>query len=118
MQRCAVVPARPLTFRDGIGTGVAVLATAAACYLATATIELRQMYAQFGDVALPVTTRLVQHPVWLYGVPLALIAAIVVGHVWRPRHALIAIAALAIAVDVFWYVAAWAPIYDLAGMIR
>jgi len=113
-----VDPRRPLTYHEGIGTGVAVLGIAAACYLATATVELRRMYADFGDVALPGITRIVQHPVWLYGVPLALIAAFVAAHVWRPRHALLAIAAVAVAVDVFWYVAAWAPIHALSGMIR
>lgn len=109
---------RPLTYGDGVGTGIAVLAIAAACYLATATIELGRMYADFGTVALPPITRLVLHPAWLYGVPLALIAALIGVHVWRPRHISLALAALAITVDVFWYVAAWAPINALAGNIQ
>jgi hypothetical protein len=112
------VTARPLTYGDGIGTGIAVLAIAGACYLATASVELTRMYADFGSVTLPPITHVVLHPAWIYGVPLALVGAMIGVHLRRPRFAFLAIAGMAIAVDVFWYVAAWAPINALAGSIQ
>jgi hypothetical protein len=108
---------RALTYGDGIATGLAVIAIAAACYLSIASLRLVPMYAEFGDVVLPGVTRLVLHPAWLYGVPVALISALVVLHVRRPRHGIAALAVIATGFDVFWYWAAWAPVHALAGNI-
>ncbi|MDQ3366381.1 MAG: hypothetical protein M3680_13230 [Myxococcota bacterium] len=108
---------RPLTYGDGLGAGVAALAIAAAWYLAVASLRLGAMYADFGDVALPAITRVVLHPAWLYGVPIALVSAFVVLHLRRPRHGLVGLALAAITIDLVWYWAAWAPIHALAGKL-
>ena len=108
---------RPLTYLDGVGTGFAAIAVLAACYLAWASVRLVAMYADFA-APLPAITRVVLHPAWIYGLPIALVAAGLGTLAWRPRHGFVALAAVAIAVDAFWYLAAWAPIHEIAGSIR
>ena len=110
---------RSLVYLDGVGAGVAAVAIAAACWLAFRTTELAEMYASFGNVRLPAITRVVLHPAWRLGVPVALVAGLVVLHVRRPhRYALIVLAGVSAGLAIFWYWAAWAPIHQLAGNIR
>jgi|MudIll2142460700_1097286.scaffolds.fasta_scaffold396635_2 hypothetical protein len=110
---------RPLGYLDGLGTGVAAIALVVAAYLSSASAQLGDMYRELNATASwPSSTKLVLSSAWQIGVPLALVGALVGAHVWRPRYALIAIALLAIAVDVFWYLAAWAPVFQVAGNIR
>jgi hypothetical protein len=109
---------RPLTYLDGIGTGIAVLAIAAACWIGLHSQQLAVMYRDMSGGALSGMTKLVLSPAWIYGAPVALVGALVALHVWRPRAGFITLAALAIAIDVFWYFQAYAPIYALAGNIR
>ncbi len=109
---------RPLTYVDGIGAGLTFLALAVACYLCVVTPRLREMYDGFGEVVLPAISRLVLHPAWGYGVPIAIAGSLITFHLHRPRFALAALAVVAIALDVFWYLAAQAPIYALAGALE
>lgn len=113
-----MTPRRSLTYVDGVGAGIATLAIIAAFWLAHATRTLGVTYAVIGDLAVPAITRVVLHPVWTFGVPAALAAALVVAHLRRPRHALVGLAVVAVLVDAGWYYAAWAPVFELAGNIR
>jgi hypothetical protein len=110
---------RPLGYADGLGTGIAAVALVASLILMQATGELERMYMQMGPGAkLPTATTFVMSSAWKIGVPLTLIGGIVAAHVWRPRYVLVALAIVGIAVDVLWYFAAWAPIFQLSGNIR
>jgi len=110
---------RPLGYLDGLGTGVAAIALVVAAILASASSHLADTYRELNAAASwPSSTKLVLSSAWRVGAPLALVGAVIAAHVWRPRYALIAIAILAIAVDIFWYVAAWAPVFQVAGNLR
>lgn len=109
---------RPLGYLDGLGTGIAVIGLAVAAWIATAAQHMGAIYQDLNPAAVGAATRLVLSPAWRIGVPLVLVAALVAGHVWRPRYGLLAVAVLAIAVDVFWYLTAWAPVFELSGNIR
>lgn len=110
---------RPLGYLDGLGTGIAAIALLGALGLAVATQRLEFMYRDFGPgVRMPASTKLVLGTAWQTGVPFAMFAALVVGHVWRPKYLLVGAAVVAVAVDVFWYLAAWAPIFQVSGNIR
>ena|SRR5690349_10150302 len=110
---------RPLGYLDGLGTGIAVIALVGALWLTVATQRLELLYREMGPGSpFSASTRLVLGSAWQLGVPFAIFASLVVGHVWRPKYLLLIVAVLAIAVDVFWYMAAWAPIFELSGNIR
>ena len=109
---------RPLGYSDGLGTGIAAIALLVALGLSVATRQLELVYRDMGNGAFSASTKLVLGSAWQVGVPFAIFAALVVGHVWRPRYLLVSVAVIAIAVDAFWYVAAWAPIFALSGNIR
>jgi hypothetical protein len=109
---------RPLTYLDGIGTGVAAIAMLVMFWLSAATAELEQAYQGLGSRNLPAITKIVLATAWRLGMPAVFVGALVAAHVWRPRMVFLAIAVAAIAVDVFWYLAAWAPVFEIAGNIR
>jgi hypothetical protein len=109
---------RPLGYLDGFGTGIAVLALVGVAWLAAASPHFAEMYRSMNPAAVTGATKLVLSSTWYIGAPAALVTALIAAHIWRPRYALIAIAILTIAVDVFWYLAAYAPIMALAGNIR
>lgn len=108
---------RPLGYLDGLGAGVATIAIAIACYLAAASFRLLRVYEDFGEIQMPTSTEIVLSAPWVYGAPIALVVALIALHIHRMRWGLVALAVIAIAVDVFWYVSAWAPVFGLAGNI-
>ncbi|MBA3395068.1 MAG: hypothetical protein H0T89_20645 [Deltaproteobacteria bacterium] len=108
---------RPLGYLDGVGAGVATIAIAIACYLAAASFRLRRVYEDFGEIQMPASTHIVLSAQWVYGMPLALLVALIALHIRRPRWGLVVLAVVAIAVNVFWYVSAWAPVFGLAGNV-
>jgi hypothetical protein len=82
-------------------------------------MQLDAMYRDMGPgAAMPSITKVVLEPMWIRGVPLALVGGLVAFHVLRPRFALVAFGLMAVAVCVFWYVAMWAPIHALTNNIR
>jgi hypothetical protein len=107
------------TFVHGFATGVATTAMLLHVWLAFQLAGARGMYADFGG-ELPVMTRLVIDPVWLWSVPGIAASGLVVLVVKRPRgltpYALAA-AVLAATVFVTWYFA-HAPIRQLADNLR
>ncbi len=109
---------RPLSFADGIGTGIAVLAIAAACWIATRAADFMHMYRDMGSQKLPPLTRIVLTQPWIYAAPIALVAGLIGMYLWRPRGGMILLAVAAIVVDAIWYLGAYAPIWQLAGNIQ
>lgn len=111
---------RPLTYADGLGTGVAVIGLIVIGWLSSATDGMGEMYSAMGPgVPLAASTELVLSTVWRVGVPAALVASLVAAHVWRrPRYALIVIAVVTLGVVAFWYYAAYEPIFRISGNIR
>lgn len=109
---------RPLEYTDGLGTGIAVLGLVAIAWLANLSGSLEQMYGQIGNAKLPSLTQLVMSTAWRVVVPAVLVGALVAAHVWRPRYALVGVAAATLGVAGFWYWAAYQPIYAIAGNIR
>jgi hypothetical protein len=109
---------RPLGYLDGIGTGVAGVAMLGILWFASATRHVAGLYRDLaGEATLPAMTQLVLSTAWRVGAPLALAIALVAAHVWRPRYALVALAVVAVAITVFWYYAAYQPIFNVAGSI-
>ncbi len=108
---------RPLGYLDGIGAGVATIAIAIACYLAAASFRLRRVYEDFGEFQMPTSTDVVLSSPWVYGMPIALVVALIALHLRRLRFGLVTLAVIAIAIDVIWYASAWAPVFGLAGNI-
>ena len=110
---------RALDYFDGLGTGIAIVAMLGIFWLSSATASYAQMYRDIGPgVVLPGMTQLVLSTAWRLGVPLVLVGALVAAHVWRPRFAMVAIALATIGVVLFWYLAAYAPLFQVAGNIR
>lgn len=81
--------------------------------------DMAAMYRDFGNVKLPLLTRITIHPAWLWGSPLLCGAAVAALLVKRPRsialYIVAAVVLLAIAIVSYWYPRA--PIYALAGNI-
>ena len=111
---------RPLSYVDGLGTGIAVIGLLVIGWLSSVTDGMSGTYRELSpEFALSTSTELVMSTVWRVGVPLALVASLVAAHVWpRPRYALIVIAVVTLAVAAFWYYAAYEPIFRLSGNIR
>lgn len=109
---------RSLGYIDGIGTALALIAVAGAAWLASASVRLHDMYRDMNPDMIRGATKVVLSTAWCFGVPIVLVAALIAAHVWRPRFAIVSVAVVAIAVDVFWYLTAWAPVFAVAGNIR
>ncbi len=81
--------------------------------------DLRGLYRDFGGVSVPTLTRLTIHPAWIWGAPLAGLAAVVALLVARPRslalYVVVAAVVSLVAGASYWY--PQAPIYELAGNI-
>ncbi|HEU4614243.1 MAG TPA: hypothetical protein VFS15_19245 [Kofleriaceae bacterium] len=111
--------------RERVGFSHGVLAGFAGCvvlaHLAYSTTlgDLRGMYRDFGGAALPLLTRITIHPAWIWGAPLAGLAAVAALLAFRPRsHAfyiVTAVLVLIVAAASYWY--PQAPIRELAGSI-
>ncbi|HEX5064427.1 MAG TPA: hypothetical protein VFV99_33860 [Kofleriaceae bacterium] len=87
--------------------------------IASQLSDVASMYRDFGDVKLPVLTRLTIHPAWTWGTSLLGIGAVAALVVKRPRsialYVATAVVLLAVAIATYWYPRA--PIYALAGNI-
>jgi hypothetical protein len=81
--------------------------------------DLRGLYRDFGDVSVPLLTRVTIHPAWIWGAPLAGIAAVGALLATRPRsyafYVITAVLVLIVAAASYWY--PQAPIRELAGSI-
>jgi hypothetical protein len=81
--------------------------------------DYASMYRDFGNVELPLFTRITIHPAWMWGTPLVGIGAVCALLVKRPRsYALyIAVTVVLVAIGAATYWFPRAPIYALAGNI-
>lgn len=109
---------RPLTFTDGVGVGIGLIAMLPVLYLATASGQFAAMYRDMGNAALPATARVVLSPAWRIGIPALLGACWVTVLVWRPhRYWTLGVAATTFAAAAVWYYGLYTPIFALAGNI-
>lgn len=81
--------------------------------------DLRGLYRDFGGVSVPVLTRITIQPAWIWGAPLAGLAAVVALLAVRPRsyalYVVTAVVVVIVAAASYWY--PQAPIRELAGSI-
>jgi hypothetical protein len=109
-----------MEFGKGIALGVAAAMTIVVGLLAYELRGMGEMYRGFGDVALPVLTRMTIAAAWLIAVPLVGVAACVGLFVSRPRrlapYVVLAIVMTAAAV-LTWY-GPRLPLFALAGNIQ
>ncbi len=112
-----------MQFWTGFGGGLAAAALLLQLWFANHAQDMQRMYRDFGS-ALPGVTRLVLHPVWVWGTPIVIIAllgwmmAVRIQRPARARNLAIVAAVAAIAIFAISYWASQAPIYALAGNIR
>jgi hypothetical protein len=107
-------------FAAGIATGFACALLLVQTYFVHIGGTYRDMYRDFGSVALPALTRLVVSPPWLVSVPV-LAASALIALVWRrPRalwpYAVVALALVATVALTWFYLDA--PMRELAGNIK
>ncbi|HEY5947258.1 MAG TPA: hypothetical protein VIV40_17260 [Kofleriaceae bacterium] len=106
-------------FGHGVFAGFAGFLVLIQLTLASQLPDLGAMYRDFGDVKLPLLTRITIHPAWLWGTPLLGVAAVAALLVKRPRsyapYIAVSVVLVAIAALTYWYPRA--PIYALAGNI-
>ena len=81
--------------------------------------DVASMYRDFGEVPLPLLTRITISPAWMWGTPLLGIAAVAALLVKRPRaiafYIVVAVVVVTLAAMTYWY--PQAPIYALSGNI-
>ena len=112
---------RPLTFADGVGLGLGVLAALPLVYFAITAGAWKTMYRDMVDrAALPMLTRVVLHPAWPIVVPGVVFSLWALVLVRRPalRYAMVWIAVLTIAADVISYWGVYMPIFQIAGNVQ
>lgn len=87
--------------------------------LASQLHDVAAMYRDFGNVELPLLTRITTHAAWLWSTPLLAVAAVAALLVKRPRsfvpYVTVAVVLVLVAAVTYWYPRA--PIYALAGNI-
>lgn len=87
--------------------------------LASQLHDVAAMYRDFGNVELPLLTRITTHATWLVGTPLLALAAVAALLVKRPRsfvpHVTVAVVLVVVVAVTYWYPRA--PIRALAGNI-
>jgi hypothetical protein len=109
----------PASFGHGVFAGfcgfVALLQIAFASQLG----DVGAMYRDFGNVKLPLLTRITISPAWMWGTPLVAIGVVAALLVKRPRsygvYAAAALVLVVVAALTYWFPRA--PIYALAGNI-
>ncbi len=110
---------RPPGFWHGVFAGFCGFVTLVQLAFASQLGDLSAMYRDFGNVQLPLLTRVTIHPAWMWGTPLAGIAVVAFLLTKRPRSYAPYVAAtlvlVAVAALTYWYPRA--PIYALAGNI-
>jgi hypothetical protein len=106
-------------FWHGVFTGFAGFLVLVQLAFASQLGDLGGMYRDFGDVKLPLLTRITIHPAWMWGTPLLGVAAVSALLVKRPRsyaiYVAVAVVLTVVAVATYWFPRA--PIYALAGNI-
>jgi hypothetical protein len=104
----------------GIGLGFAMAMVVVLAFLAIEFRGYGPIYADMGDVQLPVLTALTILPVWLIGAPIGGAAACAALLLKRPRsltpYVVVAVL-LVVAVVLTWY-GPRLPIFSLAGNIK
>ncbi len=119
MSEPAPAPEPPPSFWHGVFAGFCGFVTLVQLAFASQLGDLASMYRDIGNVELPLLTRITIHPAWMWGTPLAGIAAVAALLVKRPRSyaSYVAIAVLLVAIAGLTYWFPRAPIYALAGNI-
>ena len=106
-------------FSHGVFAGFAGFIVLVQLSFAIEFSDLGAMYRDFGDVHLPLLTRVTIHPAWMWGAPLVGVAAVATLLWKRPRslvpYVAVAIVVLLAAAASYYYPRA--PIYALAGNI-
>ena len=107
-------------FGHGIFVGFCGFVTLLQLALGFELRDMRDIYKDFGSVALPLLTQLTIHPVWLFGMPVAGATAVIALAARRPRslvpYVAIAVVLVVVAAMTWWFPRA--PIYALAGNIK
>ncbi|MDQ3336403.1 MAG: hypothetical protein M4D80_14645 [Myxococcota bacterium] len=107
-----------LGYLDGLATGLWLFAFAGAAALGAASPGFAEMYRSMNPAVIDGITKVVLSRPWYIGVPVLMLAAMIAALVWRPRYAVIAVAVVSLAVAVFWFIAAYNPLFALSGNIR
>lgn len=106
-------------FWHGVFAGFAGFVVLGHLAYASTLGDLRGMYRDFGAVAVPLLTRITIHPAWIWGAPLAGLAAVGALLALRPRsyafYIVTAVLVVIVAAASYWY--PQAPIRELAGSI-
>ena len=76
------------------------------------------MYRSMNPAVIKGITKLVLSPAWYIGVPTVILGSMIAALVWRPRYAIIAVAGVSVAIVIFWFFAAYDPMFALSGNIR
>jgi hypothetical protein len=110
---------RQLSFVDGFGAGITTAALLPLLYFLATGQSFAAMYRDLASVELPLSTRIVLHPLWRLLVPALVIALGSWVLVRRPsyRYAIVVVAALAVLSVAATYVGAYRPIWMLAGNV-
>ena len=106
-------------FLHGVFAGFAGFVVLVQLLLAAELADLAGMYRDFGDVQLPLSTRITLHPAWLWGAPLFGVSAVAGLLVKRPRvlAAYVVVAVVLAGAAVATYYFPRAPLFALAGNI-
>jgi hypothetical protein len=109
-----------MDFGKGVALGIAIAMTLVIGLLSFELRGMGQIYADIGDVKLPLLTQMTLARLWLVGVPLAGAAACTGLFVSRPKSSVpyIALAVLLVAAAVLTYYGPRLPIFQLAGNIK
>ena len=109
-----------MEFQKGVMTGVGVAMILVQSWLAIEMNDIASMYRDFGNVALPLTTRVTITHAWLYGTPFAGSALIALLVIQRPAklwpYVAVAGVLLAVVAATYWFPRA--PLFMLAGNIK
>jgi hypothetical protein len=107
------------TFKHGVFAGFAGFIVLVQLSFAIEFSDLGAMYRDFGNVHLPLLTRITIHPAWMWGAPLLGVAGVATLLIKRPRSLVpyVAVATLVLLAAAASYYYPRAPIYALAGNI-
>jgi hypothetical protein len=106
-------------FGHGVFAGFCGFVVLVQLAFASQLADVAEMYRDFGDVKLPLLTRITISPAWMWGTPLVGIAVVAALLAKRPRsyvpYVVAAVALVIVAAVTYWFPRA--PIYALAGNI-
>jgi hypothetical protein len=109
-----------MDFGKGIALGISIAMTLVIGLLAFELRDIGRTFADFGDVRLPLVTRVTISHAWLFGTPAAGTATCAALFVRRPASLVpyIAVAVLLVVVAVLTWYGPRLPIFELAGNIK